>query len=84
MAAQDAAPTTPEVERSMVVIKSTPDGADIAVDGKYVGSTPSTVKLAAGDHAITVGKSGFKTWQRTMTVSSGGEITINATLEKTP
>lgn len=76
--------SAPAAGLSTVVIKSTPDGADITADDKYVGSTPSTVKLAAGDHAITVEKSGFKTWQRTMTVSSGGEITINATLEKTP
>ncbi len=66
---------------STVVIKSTPDGADITVDGKYVGSTPSTVKLAAGDHAISVAKSGFKTWERTITVSPGGSVTISATLE---
>jgi hypothetical protein len=54
------------------------------VDGKYVGSTPSTVKLSLGDHTISVQKAGFKTWQRTMSVSAGGNISIDATLEKTP
>ncbi len=72
------------LELSTVVIKSTPDGADITVDGKYVGSTPSTVKLSLGDHTISVQKAGFKTWQRTMSVSAGGNISIDATLEKTP
>jgi PEGA domain-containing protein len=62
-------------------IKSTPDGADINVDGKYVGSTPSTVRLTPGDHTISIGKSGFRTWERTITVSPGGSVTINATLE---
>lgn len=65
-----------------VVMKSTPDGADITVDGKYVGSTPSTVRLAAGDHTILIEKSGFKSWQRTMSVSPGGIATIDAALEK--
>lgn len=67
-----------------VVIKSNPDGAEISVNGKYVGSTPSTVRLASGDQAINIEKSGFKTWQRTMRVNPGGIITIDATLEKNP
>jgi hypothetical protein len=79
-AAQSAAPALP-VELSTVVIKSAPEGADITVDGKYVGSTPSTVRLAPGDHSIAVEKSTFKAWQRTMTVSSGGIVTIDANLE---
>src|SRR6266436_1042662 len=37
---------------SVVVIKSTPDGADIAIDGKFVGSTPSTISLKVGEHTI--------------------------------
>ncbi|PYV34149.1 MAG: PEGA domain-containing protein, partial [Acidobacteria bacterium] len=53
-----------------------------AVDGKYVGSTPSTLKLAAGDHTISVEKPGFKSWRRTVTLASGSEITLDATLEK--
>ena len=69
-------------EPSTVAVKSTPDGADITVDGKYVGSTPSTLRLAVGDHAIVVEKAGFKSWQRTVTVSEGGNINVDATLEK--
>jgi len=67
-----------------VVVKSEPDGADINVDGKYVGSTPSTVRLSAGDHTVAVEKTGLKTWQRTMTVSPGGILTISAALEHNP
>ncbi len=80
--AQDPAPVSPVVvsERTTVTIKSTPDGADITVDGKYVGSTPSTLRLVPGDHTISVEKSGFKPWQRTITVGDGGAITVDATL----
>ena len=67
-----------------VVLKSTPAGADLTVDGKYMGSTPSTVRLAAGDHVIVVGKSGFKPWQRTIAVNPGGIVNVDATLEKNP
>jgi hypothetical protein len=67
---------------STVEIKSTPGGAEITVDEKFMGSTPSSLRLAVGDHKIRLGKSGFKTWERTMTVSAGATATVDATLEK--
>jgi hypothetical protein len=67
---------------SSVEVKSTPDGADITVDEKYMGSTPSTLKLTAGDHKVKLEKSGFKTWERTLTVGAGATPTVNATLDK--
>jgi hypothetical protein len=47
-----------------------------------MGSTPSTIQLPAGDHVVSVEKEGLRPWQRGMTVSAGGNITIDATLEK--
>jgi len=79
-AAQPAPASAPQ-EPSTVVVKSTPDGADITVDGKYMGSTPSTLQLAPGDHTVNIERSGYKHWQRIMTVNSGGIITIDARLE---
>lgn len=67
---------------STVEIKSTHGGAEITVDEKFMGSTPSSLRLAVGDHKIKLGKSGFKTWERTMTVSAGATATVDATLEK--
>ena len=61
-------------------VSSTPDGADIEIDGNFVGSTPSTLGVAAGPHQISVKKAGFKPWQREITVSSG-HIKIDAMLE---
>jgi hypothetical protein len=75
------APPTATAESTTVLVKSMPDGADITVDGKYMGSTPSSLRLAAGDHSVSVEKSGFKKWQRTMTVSAGSSIMLDATLE---
>jgi hypothetical protein len=65
-----------------ITVKSTPSSADIEVDGKFVGNTPSTIQLAAGEHEIVIEKEGLRPWQRTMTVSAGGNINIDATLEK--
>jgi PEGA domain len=61
-------------------IASTPAGADIEVDGGFVGDTPSTVGLAAGDHTVKVSKSGFKDWERKIK-SSGGNVNLNVDLE---
>ncbi len=69
---------------SAVEIRSMPDGADITVDGKFVGSTPSTVRLPPGDHKVSIQKSGFKPWERTVSVSPGANVTINPTLEQLP
>ena len=71
-------------ELTAVTIKSAPDGADITIDGKFVGSTPSSVQFKPGEHTIAIEKSGFKSWQRTMTVTAGGAINLEAILEKTP
>jgi hypothetical protein len=80
--AGSAAVPSSAAEPSTVVIKSTPDGADITIDGKFIGNTPSTIKLTPGDHTILIEKSGFKAWQRTMTVSPAGKVTVDAGLEK--
>jgi len=69
---------------STLLVKSTPDGAEITIDGKYVGSTPSTLTLSPGEHTIKVEKLGFKLWERPMTVGAGGTLTVDATLEKLP
>ena len=61
---------------------SMPAGAEITVDGRYVGSTPSAVSLSVGTHAVEVSLPRFAPWKRDLTVSSGSELTVNAVLEK--
>ncbi len=60
---------------------SNPAGADIEVDGSFVGTTPSSIAIAPGDHAITIRKSGYKTWERKMKTSSGN-VKVVADLEQ--
>lgn len=75
-------PTTSSA--SAVTIKSVPDGGEISVDDKFIGTTPSTIQLAPGEHKISVSKSGFKTWERVVTINANGSINLNAELEKLP
>jgi hypothetical protein len=59
---------------------STPDGADIEVDGAFVGSTPSTVTLALGDHTVDVSKKGYQLYEKKVH-TSGGKINMKANLD---
>ena len=63
-------------------ISSAPDGADIEVDGSFVGNAPSDVQLPDGYHTVTVKKAGFRDWERTLKVTGGSNVHLNAELEK--
>lgn len=76
-----AAPTVPSVGKVSVV--SVPDGADIEIDGSFVGNTPSDVQVPEGDHSVSVKKVGFKNWERKLKVTAGSSVRLNADLEKT-
>ncbi len=84
-AADHAAPAAHPADQisaalAQLQISSTTDGADIEIDGNFVGNTPSTVGVNAGQHQISVKKTGFKPWERKMAVSTG-QINLNAALD---
>jgi len=62
-------------------IESIPLGADIEVDGRFVGSTPSDAHVAAGEHTVVIRKSGFKTWKQKLKSTAGTSAYIIAELE---
>jgi hypothetical protein len=64
-------------------LTSVPDGAEIEVDGNFVGSTPSTIDLPPGTHAIVVKKKGFANWERKAQLLAG-DVRINAELDDLP
>ena len=64
-------------------VESNVTGADIEVDGAFVGNTPSTVSLAPGQHTVVVKKKGYADWSRTMNVSGSG-VRLSAELEAKP
>lgn len=62
-----------------LTLASTPNGADIELDGAFVGSTPSTLTITSGNHTVRVTKKGFQPYERTLH-TSGGKISLNAEL----
>ena len=61
-------------------VTSNPSGADVELDGNFVGNTPSSIGVSPGDHTISVKKAGYKFWERKIKVSSG-KVNISAELE---
>jgi PEGA domain len=61
---------------------STPAGAEITLDGKYVGNTPSGIAVGPGPHSVELTMPGFASWKRELTVTSGSDVNVNATLQK--
>jgi len=69
--------------QATLTVDSMPLGADVEIDGAFVGNTPSTVSVAAGSHRIAVKKKGFTEWSKTLSVT-GGTVHLNAELEQEP
>jgi hypothetical protein len=67
--------------QATVNVSSTPASADVEVDGKFVGNTPSSVPVSVGEHSVKVSKKGFQPWERKLTVS-GGSVNVHAELEQ--
>jgi hypothetical protein len=65
-----------------VEVHSTPEGAEVNVDGAFIGNAPATLKLAPGQHTIRVTQAGFKEWSREIAVQAGSEAHLSAMLDK--
>lgn len=77
---EDSASSAP-LPKANLVVSSDPTGADIEIDGEFVGNTPSTIHLAAGEYQVTIRKKSFATWQRKVKIT-GGDIKISADLDQ--
>ena len=71
----------PAASGGMAPVSITADlqGAEVEIDGAFVGSAPSTRRLTAGMHKITVRQDG-KIWEREIQVQAGDSLTVHATL----
>ncbi len=66
-----------------VQLSSNPAGAEITIDGNYVGNTPSLIKLGPGTHSIRMTLPGYAPWVRSIETAAGESRNFAATLEKT-
>jgi hypothetical protein len=83
VAATPATVPAPEATMASLSIESSVAGADIEIDGSFVGNTPSTVSVVPGQHTIAVKKKGYADWSRSMNVA-GSAVHLVADLEAAP
>ena len=63
-----------------VSISSVPDGAEVYVDGKFVGNTPETLKLSVGPHKIALKAEGRKDWERSIEILKDSQLNLKGQL----
>ena len=71
-------------ETSSVTFTSDPNGAEIYIDGKFVGQTPSTITMPPGSHVVIVKASGRKNWERDLDVMKNSQVALHPVLELQP
>ena len=76
VAGQMAIPPMPPL-----TINSDPDGAEIFINGKYVGTTPHWMYLSSGVHTITLKKEGYEDKTITINYDSNRGAEVNEVLE---
>lgn len=72
----------PAEQMCTVAVTSEPAGADVELDGKFVGNTPAKLRLKPGDYVVTVRKQGYVVWERKVSAIPDNELTIRAELDK--
>jgi len=69
-------------ETGSIMVISTPPRAEIYVDGKLAGTTPTTVeKVEIGEREVRIKRSGFSEYVRRLVVVADLTTTVEATLE---
>jgi len=77
---QSSTPAPGAVGGSHLSLGSTPDHAEIDINGAFVGNTPLLLDLPLGSQTITISKKGFQPWTRVVKLT-GGTVSVFAELD---
>ncbi len=64
-----------------VTFTSDPEGAEIEIDGAFIGTTPRGRTLKPGEYSIVVRMKGYQPWNRKISLQEGDELTVSSELE---
>jgi formylglycine-generating enzyme required for sulfatase activity len=68
---------------AQISVDSTPDGAGVTVNGKYVGQTPIQLDLQSGrPHMVQIIRSGYENFTRSLNLSRGSNDQLLAQLKR--
>lgn len=81
-----AATDVERVPTSSVIIRSYPDGAEVFVDGKLIGTTADDGEveledMRLGGHLVVLKKPGFRDWSQTITLRTSAPVEVNPVLQ---
>lgn len=69
-------PSTPAAEFGIVKVVSDPAGADVYVDGKFVGNAPATLKIPVGEHDVRLSSPNRGDWERTLEILNDSQVSL--------
>ena len=67
-----------------LLLQSVPEGAEIYLNGKLIGMTPSRLSLSAGEYKVQFRKQSYREFSRTLTILKRSDLTISSELEPAP
>src|SRR5688572_1820246 len=71
--------------RGALALSSSPEGAQVVLNGKLVGQTPVVLNdLPVGSRALVVRREGYSPWSASVRVVAGQRTTVRATLRPSP
>lgn len=70
--------------RTVLIVKSTPQGARFSIDGTSVGATDASIDTIPGHHAVRIELDGFEIAERGADAVEGTTVEVSVTLQRTP
>jgi len=71
----------PEPTTGLMVLRSNVIGDQVTINGKEYGATRLDLELQPGEYDVTISKPGYQSWQQTVALEAGDEMTLVAKLE---
>jgi hypothetical protein len=82
--ATDSAAEPEQEATGTLSVTTAPYLADVYVDGKNIGYSPTKITLPPGKHTVRLEKQGYKSWSKEVEIAANAELTVDATLENDP
>jgi hypothetical protein len=64
-----------------LTVESSPEEADVYVDGAFVGNAPAILNLASGTHQVCVQMKAHAEWCKSISIQSDSQLKLHAVLE---
>lgn len=77
----EAPKPTETAANPQLTVTSEPSGAEIEINGEFIGNTPTTITTKGGSVVVKVKQNGRTPWERTLKLNPGDKRTLHADLQ---